>query len=299
MKEYLIEKDRAILNQRGFEVFLQTVKAECAVPAHIHSAIELLYINEGTFRIFADDEEYVVGEGDLVLFRSNTIHRVYKLTPKTGYYHVFKVSPELVSDLALEENAVSYLLSLSVNNQGAKKVWRKEECENNGLARILQTVVGCFQKESFGIDIELKLCVGRVMHTILKETKDHFRIESDSENLTRNIYDILIYINKHYSEELNAKECSEMVYLSYSYFSRSFKNIVNMSFKDYLNLTRVNHAEKRLFATDKTITQIASECGFNSVSYFITIYKKIKGKTPQAAREENNRRNHYENRNGI
>ena len=285
MKEYSIEKEQASLKQRGFEVFLQEIKIERAVPAHIHSAIEIIYIINGSYRVFADEEEFVIGEGDLILFRSNTIHRIFKLTPENGYYYVFKISPELVSDLALQENAVGYLLSLSVNNRNAKKVWRKEECERNGMASEIRRIISV--DHLYCVDIERKLGVGKIIHTILKETYDLSQYESDSENLTRSIYDVLIYINKHFSEEITAKECSDMAYLSYSYFSRSFKSIVNMSFKDYLNLTRINHAEKRLFATDKTITQIASECGFNSVSYFIATYKKIKGKTPQMARDEN------------
>lgn len=287
MKEYSVEQERISLKQRGFEIFLQEILIERAVPAHIHSAIEILFILEGAYKIFADEEEYLVEKGDLILFRSNTIHRVFKLSPQNGYYHVLKISPELVSDLANQENAVAYLLSLSVNNRNAKKVWRKEECLKNGLAEEILKIAKSDENDYYCSDIEGKLCVGRVIHTILKETNAKTQFENDSETLTRSIYDVLIYVNKHYAEDLSAKECSEMAYLSYSYFSRSFKNIVNMSFKDYLNLTRINHAEKRLYATDKTITQIASECGFNSVSYFIATYKKFKGKTPQAARGEN------------
>jgi len=287
MREYSVEIEKENLNQRGFEFFCQKTKEERLVPAHIHSAIEIIYIISGAYQVFADEEEYLLSDGDMILFRSNTIHRIFKRTPEDGFYYVFKISPELVSELAFQDNAVGYLLSLSVNNREAKKVWSKDECVANGLADEMRKFAN--SDDRYCVDIERKLSVGKIICTILKETQDFSRFENDSENLTRSIYDVLIYINKHYSEELTAKECSEMAYLSYSYFSRSFKTIVNMSFKDYLNLTRVNHAEKRLFSTDKTITQISRECGFNSVSYFIATYKRIKGKTPQSAREENNK----------
>lgn len=292
MKEYSVEIEKESLKLRGFEVFLQEIKMERAVSAHIHSAIEIIYIISGEYRVFADEEEFLLGKGDLILFRSNTIHRIFKLTPENGFYYVFKISPELVSELSYQENTVAYLLSLSVNNRNAKKVWSRNECEANGLANEIKKFINPL--EGYCMDIERKLSVGRIIHTILKDTQDFSQFEGDSENLTRSIYDVLIYINKHFSEELTAKECSDMVYMSYSYFSRNFKNIVNMSFKDYLNLTRINHAEKRLFSTNKTITQISAECGFNSVSYFIAVYKRLKGKTPQMARGENGKGDYHE-----
>ena len=53
-----------------------------------------------------------------------------------------------------------------------------------------------------------------------------------------------------------------------------------MSFKEYLNLTRVNHAERLLMTTQKSVTEISSLCGYNNVSYFISVYRRLKGRTP-------------------
>jgi len=75
-----------------------------------------------------------------------------------------------------------------------------------------------------------------------------------------------------------------MAYMSYSYFSRCFYRITGKSFKEYLNLTRINRAEKAILTTDKSVTEIAGDCGFNSVSYFISTYKKLKGVTPLSLR---------------
>ena len=96
MKEYFIEKTKTALSQVGVEFFFQKVTMDCAVQAHIHSAIEVLMIKSGTYRIFADDEEYIAKEGDMILLRSNTIHRVFKLSSGCGFYYVLKISPEFV-----------------------------------------------------------------------------------------------------------------------------------------------------------------------------------------------------------
>jgi AraC-like DNA-binding protein len=68
--------------------------------------------------------------------------------------------------------------------------------------------------------------------------------------------------------------------LSYSYFSRSFKRVMGMSFKKYLNMIRVNRAEQMLITGDHSVSEVAIECGYNSISYFISVYRSLKGTTP-------------------
>jgi len=91
---------------------------------------------------------------------------------------------------------------------------------------------------------------------------------------------------KHYAEDLTMEECSRMCFMSYSYFSKKFKQITGKTFKNYLLATRINHAQKLLMTTEKPITQISSECGFNNVSYFSALYKKMKGMSPSIVREQ-------------
>jgi len=68
--------------------------------------------------------------------------------------------------------------------------------------------------------------------------------------------------------------------MSYSYFSRSFRRVTGLSFKKYLNQTRINRAEQMLLTGNGSVSEIAMECGYNSISYFISVYKSIKGTTP-------------------
>lgn len=66
-----------------------------------------------------------------------------------------------------------------------------------------------------------------------------------------------------------------------SYFGKKFKHNFNMSFNKYLLDYRLNHAVKLLRETDYTNTKIAELCGFNSGTYFITIFKKNMGISPK------------------
>ena len=59
-----------------------------------------------------------------------------------------------------------------------------------------------------------------------------------------------------------------MASLSPTYFSKKFKLITGMGFKEYLNYVRLKHAQTALLTTDSSITDIALEYGFNDSNYF-------------------------------
>jgi len=56
------------------------------------------------------------------------------------------------------------------------------------------------------------------------------------------------------------------------------------SFSHYLLFLRIRKAEQQLLDSSKSMTQIALECGFNSPSYFIKQFKRLKGLSPMQYR---------------
>ena len=135
-------------------------------------------------------------------------------------------------------------------------------------------------------DMSLKLCACQVMLGLLRdiikyEEKNRINI-SANDSAAAQIYKAIRNIHKNYTEEIDAGKYAKMVGMSYSYFSRCFKRITGRSFKEYVNEVRINHAEQLLLTTEQSVTQISLECGYNNASYFITVYKRLKGGTPYA-----------------
>ena len=90
----------------------------------------------------------------------------------------------------------------------------------------------------------------------------------------------LKYIEENYSENITVNQLSEMTYTGYSFFSRNFKKLMNIDCCKYINNLRVQKSENYLLTTNMTITDIAITVGFDSVSYYIKLFKEIKGITP-------------------
>ena len=290
MSDFYIEKENQIIAQTGMEFFrFEFTGTKRLVRPHIHSAVEILLIVDGCFRVFSENQEHLANPGETVLFRPNTIHRIYQESER-GCYYVLKLHPSFISGLLTEERAATYLLNLSLYHEGARIFWSKEESDSLGIKLLRDRLIFEAEGENYGTELALKLFGAEILLILLRQigqgqTTDASQSEQN-ELLTKRIYDAIVYVNKHYSEEITVEECSRRLYMSYSYFSRKFKEITGKSFKNYLNITRINHAEKALLSTEKPITQIALECGFNNLAYFSATYKKIKGKSPSSVREQ-------------
>lgn len=286
MSEYWLEKENKIINENHVECFVQHFDGQKAgARPHIHLAVEILYIVSGEFRIFVDDRPYHLTAGQTLLIRSNANHKIFALSDGPSCYYVLKFSPDFVMEIANRERSSSYLLALALLNSNAKTVWNEEE--SRPIAIAANRLFSEKETQGYGADIAIKISLAEIVLTLLRDIRaENRREEQGNENLVRRIYDAIVYINRHYAEEITAEDCSSHVFLSYSYFSRSFKQITGHTFKDYLNITRINQAEKALLSSRKPITEIAAECGFNNISYFSAIYKKLKGTSPSATREK-------------
>lgn len=288
MKEYRYEQEHAVITKTGIEFFLQKMPNSVGrVNPHVHSAIEILYIVKGKFRMFADDTEVVVGEGCTVLFRSNTVHKIFPLSPGESFYYVLKIKPTLIMDFSSPDERGSYLMDLALGTGDRKVMWTAKEAEDSGISAEILKIANEAEQQDYGYDIAMKAGAARVLLAILRDTRPiESRLDCGlSENNIRRIYDVTVYINSHYGENLTASDCASRAIMSVSYFSRCFAKVTGKSFKDYLNTVRVSHAEKALATTDRSVTEIAADCGFSNVSYFISVYKKLKGITPLAARK--------------
>ena len=293
MEQYFRESEDQPVYSDGIEFFPQHFSVVSVdtpvVRAHIHSAIEILFIESGDFLIYADDVPYHVSPGDTVLLRSKTIHRIYcKQCTDCGYY-VLKIDPSLICDFSFPDQGYRYLIRFVLNDRRSKTLWTAQEARESGILQALEIMKKEFQCRSFGYDIAMKVQTATILLAMLRIIAAAPEQDSslDDENMVRRIYNAMLYINAHYSENLTAEDCSSQAYMSYSYFSRCFRRVSGKSFKEYLNLVRINHAEKALLSGESSITEIASSCGFNSVSYFISTYKKIKGITPLEFRKLN------------
>ena len=119
---------------------------------------------------------------------------------------------------------------------------------------------------------------------------------SDDENTEENVIkevdvnnrimqEVATYIYNHYSERLILEDVAKKFNLSRSYLSKKFKSVTGFGFKEYIINVRIQHACELLLNTNKSITDIAFECGFNDSNYFGDAFRRTKGISPNKYRK--------------
>ena len=89
------------------------------------------------------------------------------------------------------------------------------------------------------------------------------------------------YIDNNYQRPVTLQEVAAYLHLSPCYFSRLFSEVSELTFQEYLTHVRINAAQRLLQKKKLTLEEIAYQVGYNDVSYFIRVFKKVTGVTPR------------------
>ncbi len=113
--------------------------------------------------------------------------------------------------------------------------------------------------------------------------------KSGTHNMSKEMVDILRHIDLNLTQEIREEEVAKYCHYSISYFSKLFKKMVGISFRDYICSKRISLAKRLLLEEPNAkIAFVAYQCGYHDVSYFSRIFKKKTGISPGVFRQLNN-----------
>jgi YesN/AraC family two-component response regulator len=92
------------------------------------------------------------------------------------------------------------------------------------------------------------------------------------------------FIHDHSDEELGLTRVAKSVNISANHLSEKFKQVTGVNFVDYIARTRTEKASERLQNSNLRISEIGFAVGFQSLSQFNRVFKKLTGKSPSAYR---------------
>ena len=143
-----------------------------------------------------------------------------------------------------------------------------EEYENSNI--LMETVI-------YSKLLNIFVLVGRnyTSNSAVFNGKDH-----KNKEYTDKFLFICNYINEHCTEDLTLDKVAKLAGFSKYHFTRLFKQITTTTFYKYLNLKRIEHAQKLLADPGIPVTEVALGSGFSSLSSFIRMFKLINQCTP-------------------
>lgn len=257
--------------------------------AHYHSYIELIYCLDGEFSAWLNNDNYKFRTGDLLVINSNEVHAIQSTSDDTGAYIVLRFEPEILYDSSRDVFEIKYVFPFTVNDATPQKVFKYSEIYDTDIPSLMHDILKEYTEQQNGYELAVRSDICRIFVWILRYWDSSGvsfpaagALNSEYIKIMQNVLD---YIAAHYSNDISAESMAKLANMSYSYFSRIFRKVMNKSFNDYLNFVRTTEAEKLLTSTDMSITEIAYASGFSSSSYFIKIFSKYKCMSPSRFRK--------------
>lgn len=252
-------------------------------PLHFHPEYEITYIYnaKGAKRIVGDHIGEI-GERELVMVGPNLHHgwADYKNNPRQTMHEITIQFPrELFTENLLNKNLLKPLQEMFTNaNRG---ILFSEET----FMKVDEKIKSLNQKHGFDSYLEFQsllydLAVSRDQQLL---TNVSFHQQNDFHN-SEHIERMYNYVQKNYAQKLKLESVARMMNMSVVSFSRMMKQRTGKSFVDFVNDIRLGYATRWLIETNKSVSEICYQCGFNNVSNFNRIFKKQQKCTPSEFR---------------
>lgn len=258
-----IEKIIIYKGKRGDDTPLQ--------PDHYHSCYEIFCLLSGRCRFLLRDQVYELEKGDLVFIAPGELHH-------SLYYP--GISCEIADILFKREFLYLDIIEEPSSFMGSvPSLYLEEYLEL--LSRMLSESAGLdAYSAGFTTCYLQQLLLFLARHSVMNQPEPELVNvrDADIQQATR-------YIYQHFRQSLTLEEVAAVASLSPTYFSKKFKQVTGMGFKEYLNSVRLKHAQTALLTTNSTITEIAMEYGFNDGNYFKDLFKKVYGRSPREYRK--------------
>ncbi len=261
-------------------------------PVHWHYYIEIIHVFSGKGTLLLGEESIELTQGMTAFILPKDIHGFSFKTPDFNY-SVFKFSPNILVDDPTTRFYFTHVWPLYDAIPSRLKVF-PSTCYDLFPSSVFVEGVKHFTEKTYGYQLHIPCTLMHLFYNfsqqlaklnILLPLSDDYILHRHNERPGYNAIEPLIpafnYMHEHFESPITTKELADTCHMSYSYFSRCFKQLMGLSSTRYLTLLRISEAERLLLDSNCTITVIGEHVGFTDTSYFIQKFKDIKGSTPK------------------
>lgn len=246
---------------------------------HFHHSAELLLVEHGQLEVSSIDYTYILNSNDFVFINCDLLHRT-KIVQQNTTVHMIQFEPfSLSSSISMHETLYYFAHQEKVDFYVANNF-----TDNSIYTAILEIISeNHLKKISYHLVIKSNLL--KILATLHRKEIIFNTFQDEAQRKAfEKLLPILDYVFLNYNTPISLDNLCVRFSISKSYFCKSFKLITGKTFCDFLTHMRIKHAIQLLGTPDKTITDIAYDCAFNSLSYFNKTFKKNTGYSPSEYR---------------
>lgn len=275
-EEYIRERSGKGFLVKLFNVRVPESKRAWREHRHIHFEIALIKSGSGVYSVCG--KSYNFSAGDLFVFSSNEIHCITEIG--SGGMHIMNlhIDPRYFwgSDT---ERFSDYNLMFSHSDSFENHI----PCNHPSCEQIKALILDA-ESELYSKSPEYRMAVRsdiiRIITCLVRECKYQNKAVTSSSNISA-ISKAVEYIHSGLSDTLRLCDIAAEAGMSASYFSNVFKSAMGITLWEYITEKRIDNAIRLIDKhPEKTMLEIALECGFNNTANFNKAFKKCTGLTP-------------------
>lgn len=244
---------------KGVDVWIGKYLNSRNLP-HWHLDCELIAVEKGQLEVTCENKNYLLNENEAFFINSQQVHYMQAKNPDTvlmviifncGIVKKFFADKQLACPKLYDKYDVAALYG------ELKRELSDKRCYYNDVARGILT--------GFFVDV------------LRNETLDCKKEKPASDRLKT----LLDKIDKEY-DAITFEDAYKFMAMDEAYFCRYFKKATGMSFTQYLNYIRIDHATRMLNQDPNAqVISVAFACGFGSIRHFNKTFKDLTGYTPK------------------
>jgi AraC-type DNA-binding domain-containing proteins len=241
---------------------------------HLHAQLELLYVENGEIENTINGCKQLLKSGDLSVTFPNSVHSYHTPTGQINTHCIIAII-----NLDLAGGFINTLLKHHPQNPFVTR-----DQLHKDVPYAINTLI---EEYDFSTDHPVcsPVCKAYTQVIISRLLQKMKLIANTDANYFDIIYKVICFINENYMQPLSLDNLSGALGVGKYHLSRIFSDKIKVGFSDYINDIRVCQARNMLSGTNKSITQIAFDCGFQSVRTFNRVFQKVYNVPPRALRK--------------
>lgn len=230
---------------------------------HWHLESELLYVESGEITVSDNHEKYMLSQGDAIFVQGGDIHYI-------------KSEPDSIVAITLFDSA---LISGILKDHRLACAKLEHQYSIQDAFEEIQTELN---SRSLFYELKLRSLITSLMVEIFRSEDLAAQTQPEKHSSIDNYKNLLSEIESKY-DYITFSDAADFMKLSEPYFSKFFRKVSGMTFSQYLNTVRLEHAIELLKNNTEhmPITEIAAKCGFDTIRHFNRVFKDITGMSPR------------------
>lgn len=266
-------EEHVIHGTAGFPmaVYYFNPKDEIVLPIHYHKEFEFLVLKRGNAKVQLENASVCLNPMEGVFVNSDTLHSAVNLGNSTCSFVAIVFSPEFIT--REYDNIYIKFIRPLIKNELTFPVKLPKEVVDLALE-----THSLFNKEEFGYELAIKGNIANMLSICIANSTRQDNVKNDGKAET--VKKVLDYIHINYGNNISLYDLSLQAHTSKEHLCRVFREVSEVSPIVYLNKYRIMQSTYMLRGTDKSISEISADCGFNNSSYFNKIFMRFMKCTP-------------------